>query len=143
MPNLTVEDYHIGWICALPKEMTAALADGSQDTVQCNGIFVQYERLPEPTLKSLQQVYELLSQELKQDGRSHVVTYMRAGLASNKLIPALVIECVDQKHKKQLGKHLQKLYDWSYNEHCKSNFQLDLSWLIKESFALPGHCSNV
>jgi nucleoside phosphorylase len=26
MPSLTVEDYHIGWVCALPKEMTAALS---------------------------------------------------------------------------------------------------------------------
>jgi nucleoside phosphorylase len=26
MPSLTVEDYHIGWVCALSKEMTAALS---------------------------------------------------------------------------------------------------------------------
>jgi nucleoside phosphorylase len=26
MPSLTVEDYYIGWVCALPKEMTAALS---------------------------------------------------------------------------------------------------------------------
>jgi hypothetical protein len=26
MPGLSVEDYHIGWVCALPKEMTAALS---------------------------------------------------------------------------------------------------------------------
>jgi len=26
MPTLTVQDYHIGWICALNKELTAAMA---------------------------------------------------------------------------------------------------------------------
>lgn len=26
MPGLSIEDYHIGWVCALPKEMAAALA---------------------------------------------------------------------------------------------------------------------
>jgi len=26
MPTLTVQDYHIGWICALSKEMSAAMA---------------------------------------------------------------------------------------------------------------------
>lgn len=82
---------------------TAATSLGSSQTLyNCDGVFVQYERLPEGTLKKLRDMWERLSHGWEHDDSSHIVHYVRAGNASKNLVPALLIEYGDQRRQKKI-----------------------------------------
>jgi hypothetical protein len=103
---------------------TAATSLGSSQTLHnCDGIFVQYERLPEETLKKLRDMWERLSHGWEHNDSSHIVHYVRAGTASKSLVPALLIEYGDQRRKKKLEEFLKK-QKWLKREIRENSFDI-------------------
>ncbi|KIW23859.1 uncharacterized protein PV07_12027 [Cladophialophora immunda] len=86
----------------------ATSQNSNQTPANYDGIFVQYERLPDATLKKLQDIYERLCLGWDQNDSSHIVHYLRAGIDAQKLTPALLIECEDQVSKRRLEEYLKK-----------------------------------
>ena len=103
---------------------TAATSPGSSHTLHnCDGIFVQYERLSEETLKKLRDIWERLSHGWEHNDSSHIVHYVRAGTASKNLVPALLIEYGDQRRQKKLEEFLRK-QKWLRREIRENSFNI-------------------
>jgi hypothetical protein len=112
---------------------TAATSlDSSQTLHNCDGIFVQYERLPEETLKKLRDMWERLSHGWEHDDSSHIVHYVRAGIAPKNLVPALLIEYGDQRRQKKLEEFLRK-QKWLRREIRENSFNI---FVIRGRFSM-------